>query len=100
MFGFMNEYLAFIVNFYIIVVGMYFVEYIKLNLVQKDRIFALLNVLPRTDVIRWFVTQLSTTKEHIKHQTMQAMHTRPGKPCMPEHIGIFLCHDSTSFMSK
>lgn len=30
------EWLAFIVNFYIIVVGMYFIEYMKLNLVLYD----------------------------------------------------------------
>lgn len=30
------EWLAFIVSFYIIVVGMYFIEYMKLNLVLND----------------------------------------------------------------
>lgn len=60
------EWLAFIVNFYIIVVGMYFIEYMKLNLVLNDRILVLLNVLTRTDCLRWFVTAMHarTNRNH------------------------------------
>lgn len=76
------EWLAFIVNFYIIVVGMYFIEYMKLNLVLNDRILVLLNVLTRTDCLRWFVTPTQT------------------KPCMPEQIVTIPCHDLTPSMSQ
>lgn len=61
---------------------MYFIEYMKLNLVLNDRILVLLNVLTRTDCLRWFVTPTQT------------------KPCMPEQIVTIPCHDLTPSMSQ